>query len=207
MVARIHALTNQPMTTATKRRSRSIPGYLSHHPDGVQARVTRRGQNFTKWFSDSLNKGRRGAVREARQWLAQLAPTLPSARPPLRKPLSGKTTDYPAGVSLTRSRDRRRNGVTLRFSVHYVTGGRRRTASFNIGDESLVTPADIEAVAKVAIAFRECYVKAIEEGRRFKPLPWRNWRKSFTVELQWSHGRTSLDEEALARLIEKTNAA
>lgn len=143
-----------------------------------QATIVRARQPHRRYFSLSHYQGEAArAHNAARMWLAAKARSLPPAHRLRDKPQPGKSRDLPSGVSTYSSwNSRTEKGVWI-CTVHFHDGVKARNKTFRIGEVGVVDEPIIEAVERIAIAFRADYEKARNAEQTFDPSPWRHWRE------------------------------
>lgn len=171
-----------------------MAGYLSYHPNGIQARLQRNKQLHSKWFAYGPNptaRAKRRADRAARQWLKDKNKSLEPRKSELRRPLPHKRNALMRGVTFSHCLDAH-NQKILRYQVSWSTGTSRRNKTFTVGPESSATAKDIAVVRKVAEAFRRAYVHSLESDSEFIRWPFDAWRETFGVRLRWRDGRNVL---------------
>lgn len=130
--------------------------------------IRRGGRAYTKSFAHRRFDSRQKALREARAWRDRMVGQLAPAgrwRGPRERPLAGKQSRQPVGVSEHISRDGR-----LRFTVNWTDeDGRTRIKTFSAGQVATASRAQIKRVERAARRFRKAFEASKAGGKPFDP--------------------------------------
>ena len=143
-----------------------------------RAVLSQRSFAFSKYGGEEL------ALESAKRWRARELRRLTSAglmrRSGLRsRPMSGKLSACPVGISASIRGDKRKRSGTkyLAYQVAYVTTtGAKTNKTFQVGNVDVITLADMRHAARAAMACRDEYVWCREKNRPFTLARYRNWR-------------------------------
>ena len=164
-----------------------LPKNVSRYDGYLVARIERGDIQRTCRFRyrDGSQADISRAAKEAAAWIEAQKLNLPAAKNRLaslrEKPLSGKQSGEPVGVSKTiaKSKNPAAEG-SLRFMVNWKDStGKGRVKSFVAGQIDLISKAQVSQARKAARSFRAKYEQATALGLPFDDAEFDNWRDRY----------------------------
>jgi hypothetical protein len=145
---------------------------------GFQVRIVRRGKESSRYFSHKLwgNKGK--SLQAAITWRDQMLVVLKGSKMRFLKPPKNKTTTGVTGVSRTIKYDHRKDKSYLCYTVFWVSNGKSRNKTFQVGNVDRVTADDELHAFRTAKLFRSSYEFAIDNDIEFLDHKFVGWKRT-----------------------------
>lgn len=150
----------------------------------LQTRVVRAGK--TRYGSVSIARHGHDPIQAYRVALLELEELAPEVGPRTNLRLRcapAKTSGLPVGVSFGTHHDPRSDEYRYRYQVAWHDGHKMRNKSFVVGDIENCDDTDIEAIGRLAIAFRLDFENHIRRCQPFDTREWRHWRELLDEDL------------------------
>jgi len=144
---------------------------------GFQVRIVRRGKESSRYFSHKLWGNKSKSIIAAIAWRDQMLVALKGSKIRFLKPPKNKTSTGLTGVSRTIKYDRRKDKSYLCYTVFWVSNGKSKNKTFQVGNVKTITADDELHAFRTARIFRCCYEYAIDNDRPFEDHLFAGWKK------------------------------
>jgi hypothetical protein len=143
---------------------------------GFQVRIVRRGKESSRYFSHKLWGSKIKALTAAIAWRDQMLVALKGSKVRLLKPPKNKTSTGLTGVSKTIKYDRRKNKSYLCYTVFWISRGKSKNKTFQVGNVNIITADDELHAFRTARIFRCCYEHSIDNDKYFADDAFVDWK-------------------------------
>lgn len=144
---------------------------------GYQVRIVRRGKESSRYFSHKLWGSKAKSLTAAIAWRDQMLVALKGSKIRFLKPPKNKTSTGLTGVSRTIKYDRRKDKSYLCYTVFWVSNGKSKNKTFQVGNVKTITSDDEVHAFRTARIFRCCYEYSIDNDKYFADDAFSGWKK------------------------------